>query len=212
MYCPGAVRALLHSTSARDDILLNATLTHTCHTAHCLISDVSEDHDLITHLTIDLDTQQLLLQMIDQATLVVSAVVDLANSCTVISEPKVSRTASYLIMPPPPAKKWSAADTQSINGLEMLSQAAVGLVDTPNMPDVTNDVYHHDCFALVSDDEDQVLSHLSPEQCASIVDGVFGELDDDFCLGPPAQKRFKTSGEGRSTRVDCCTSKEHHVF
>jgi hypothetical protein len=143
--------------------------------------------------------------MISQASLVVSAVVEAVNNGPVIPEPKVSRSSSYLVMPPPPAKKRpTASDHASISGLEMLSQAAAGISggSPPKMSHAAVDMRQDDSCVLVSDDEDQVLSHLSPEQCASIVDGVFRELDDDFCLGPPA-KRFKETGSPRSTRNEC---------
>lgn len=146
--------------------------------------------------------------MINQASLVVSAVVEVANRASVVPEQKFPRSSSYLLMPPPPAKKrLPTNDASFVSGLEMLSQAAAaaGLAGSMStkMSEMAQDIEHEepDVGVLVSDDEDQVVSHLSPEQCASIVDGVFGELDDDFCLGPPA-KRFKTSEAPRSTRAD----------
>ena len=97
------------------------------------------------------------------------------------------------------------SEESSVSGLDMLSQAAAKLVASisPKMSVVSprDKRQEPEAGILVSDDEDQVVSHLSPEQCASIVDGVFGELDDDFCLGPPA-KRFKTSDASLSTRAD----------
>ncbi|GKY90710.1 hypothetical protein MPSEU_000044400 [Mayamaea pseudoterrestris] len=159
--------------------------------------------DLLT-MTIELDTQQLLLQMIDQASLVVAAVADFAKTSSIIIPSKlskVSRSSSYLMMPPPPSKTAATETHQSpVSGLDMLSQAAVDM-DVPKLPPNATagarhdySVYYDDSSWVVvsDDDEDQVVtSNLSPEQCASIVDGVFGLLDtDNFCLGPPA-KRFK---------------------
>jgi hypothetical protein len=139
---------------------------------------------------IDLDTHELLLEMIDQASLVVATVVELANTACIVPESKLCRSSSFLEMPPPLPKRRKPC----MDALELLSQAAAGLVSISE-PTISCPVYSRastEHLVVVSDDEtEQDLLQLSPDQCASIVDGVFKELDDDyFCLGPPA-KRFK---------------------
>jgi hypothetical protein len=145
---------------------------------------------------IELDTKQLLSKMIHQASRVVAVVIELANTSSIVPESKLCRSSSFLVMPPPSTRPGQ------LKGLEMLSQVAAELDVKSHAPSTLVWASHEpgllaeQCL-VVSDDEVEQgpsqLSHLSPEQCASIVDGVFGELDDDFCLGPPA-KRFK-SGE-----------------
>lgn len=155
--------------------------------------DAESSEDVVT---IDLDTHKLLSEMIHQASRVVAAVVDVANTASIVPESKLCRSSSFLAMPPPKAKNLQPKPNTSGEtvGLELLSQAAGGepCVVSPDMRSKASRSLQVPCLTLVSDAESEAetepdLASLSPDQCADIVDGIFGEFDEAI-LEHPSKK------------------------
>lgn len=183
------------------------------------LSTTSDDQ--LVHITVD--TRHLLSVMILRASSVIAAVVEEANTSSIVPESKLCRSSSFLAMPPPMPKlnrrasssdgKASdllskAEDTKSKNrlhGLDILSTAAAELPivspdfraralmkQPPDMPNL-NLVLDESSSAnssITADEQD--LSDLSPDQCASIVDDIFGDFDDHILSNEPPLKKLKT--------------------
>jgi len=201
----------------------------------------------LVHITVD--TMQLLSKMILQASTVVAAVVDGANTSSIVPESKLCRSSSFLAMPPPkpkvlPSRKLSSSDEMAgegvaeaggngdshehhhhhdsykskMHGLDILGSAVVPADDEGGLPIVSPDIRamksptvapcmprlhlvrgvssntssSRSSCGSVDEQLQQDLSELSPDQCADIVDGIFGEFDDAILREPPA-KRLKSS-------------------
>jgi hypothetical protein len=150
-------------------------------------------------ICINLDTYKLLTDMIHQASRVVAAVVDVANTASIVPESKLCRSSSFLAMPPPQAKarsknpKSEPSSSSSSHGLDLLGKAAAELpIVSPDMSALKARMLQVPSFNLVSEAESETesehdLSDLSPDQCADIVDGIFGEFDDAI-LEPPTKR------------------------
>ena len=129
--------------------------------------------------------------MMDQASLMVAQIVETTNEAFSAPEPKLQRGASFFAMPPPLPRKERAAPA----GLDLLSQAA-GVKDsaviTPDLGAKKADVNLVPPLHLREDDEetddDTNVDDLSVDQCASIIDDVFGGMDDTLLQGPPLKK------------------------
>ena len=136
-------------------------------------------------VVIDLDTRELLAQMVQQAAHAVTAIVDLAGH-----EVKLPRSASFLAMPPPALpvpvlhrkKETVQFSTIPMSGLELLCSAAASElpVVSPHLgPVVIDDL---------EEDFDEDVSNLSLDQCADIIDVcLFGE-QAVFPEGPPSKR------------------------
>jgi hypothetical protein len=151
--------------------------------------------------------------MMLQAARVVALVVELTNRAygLVPDEPKLPRGDSYLVMPPPMSKnQLSLQQEQQQQQLatsgdrRKLDEAMTSWVGvTPSeLPIVSPDLFalnspHKPMPHLFLDyQQDGVfdpVDYLSPDQCADVVDGVFGVLDDSIFMGPPASKKLKSS-------------------
>lgn len=129
--------------------------------------------------------------MILQASRVVAVVVDIANTSSIVPESKLSRSYSFLAMPPPKPQAKAA------QALEMLSAAAAAeepMVVSPDMRSLVSPlVPRFPNFDLSSEDEaadvEQDLSELSPDECANIVDGIFGFFDESILGHQPSKKQ-----------------------
>jgi hypothetical protein len=149
----------------------------------------------LVQIQIQLDMHELLAKMMVQASRIVAAVVEVTNNAFVVPEANgdLERRDSYLIMPPPMPVKPTTVKSMPVKptavrpmgGLELLCRAAADL------PIVSPDVSALDApsrsipeLELTADP----FSGLSPDQCADIVDGVLGDFDDDFLMGPPMKK------------------------
>lgn len=170
----------------------------------------SEAHHALEAVAIDLDLHRLLGHMIQHAARVVSAVVEIAsNACNDDGKHPISRSASFLAMPPPglpartgrkralPFQRRSLIGPEGDGraGLDLLCRAADVLpVVSPDLtgaakPDWT--VRSLDLEAGVDDSEE--VSNLTVDQCADIVDTcLFGGEFTDSPEPPP--KRTKIEG------------------
>ena len=128
----------------------------------------------------------------------------------------IFRSESFLAMPPPLPKKPMSMRTkikQKPKGLDLLSMMASELpIVSPDITALSTPKYHvvpnikldddeeekdgnPNAFGAATSDEDVVneeedgVSDLSPDQCAEVVDGIFGDLDDDILMGPPMKKQ-----------------------
>ena len=146
--------------------------------------------------------------MMDQASLMVGQIVETTNEAFSIPEPKMERGASFFVMPPPKPRKQPAAA-----GLDLLSETAVAgatikdsVVITPDLTSRKSELNLIPSLQLppahqgeVHGDEDPdthmddvSVDELSVDQCASIIDDVFGCMDNTILQGPPL-KKAKTS-------------------
>lgn len=133
--------------------------------------------------------------MMDQASLMVAQIVESTNEAFCAPEPKLQRGASFFVMPPPSPRKKPAASA----GLDLVSQAAAAAGDAEDSAVITPDLGSKktDCslippFHLHDEDketaDDANVDDLSVDQCASIIDDVFGDMDGALLLGPPTKK------------------------
>lgn len=118
-----------------------------------------------------LDNKSLLSQMKSQASGVVAQVVDLTNSFFVIPEPKMfHRGDSYIVMPPP-ATPIRSSDKRALidfhqENKDVSSMKNFSLLDCDTVSRI-----------LLPEEQSQDQLDLSPDQCANILDDVFGSLD-----------------------------------
>lgn len=151
------------------------------------------DEDNKLQLKLELNTQGLLKSMMDQASLMVAEIVETTNDAFCIAEPKMERGESFFVMPPPMPRKRSAASA----GLDILSQAAAineSVIITPDLQARNCDAsavppLHLEEEDTYDNDENTAnVDDLSLDQCASIVDDVFGAMDDALLQGPCLKK------------------------
>jgi hypothetical protein len=140
---------------------------------------------------------------------VVDAIAEVSTDASSLPTSDMPRSASFLAMPPPKSRgPQDPHEALSYQGLELLSKAAAALpVVSPNIsggsgqhqtvPKLQLDV------SLLKDHKEQVddVSEMSVDQCANIVDNIFGEggIDDsvfhhhdmDHDMDPPANKRAR---------------------
>jgi hypothetical protein len=131
---------------------------------------------------------------------------------------KILRSDSTAAMPPPLPQLATLPQIQgdNIDGLDLLSKLAaerpivspdLSARSTPiyKIPGIRLGVIHgggkhrhqSDEYQDKSDEETDLVEDaveeesftLSPDQCANIVDCVFGDLDDVMLMGPPTKKR-----------------------
>lgn len=139
----------------------------------------------------------------EQAAHVVDAIAEVANSLKT-APPVLPRSASFLAMPPPKTRVPPHQDPHeelSSQGLELLSKAAAALpIVSPDMSGHTSPHHIPDLRLELScltnqRKEDEDVSQMSADQCASIVDNIFGEGVDDSVfhhqMEPPAAKRAR---------------------
>ena len=148
---------------------------------------------------IKLDVHKLLSGLMEQAAHVVTSVAEIASSTlTTVSMP---RSASFLAMPPPDPR--SPQRKKASLGLELLSRAASALpiVSPDSRRAVSSDSNNVDQIPSLrleiaalslppcEDDDVEDVATFSPDQCADIVDSIFGDVDDSvFNLVPPRKK------------------------
>jgi len=171
-------------------------------------------------IAIDLDTHDLLHKMVQQASRVVSTIVETTVCCSSSSKQDVqmSRSASFLAMPPPthlPVRRKpttteqqkkvaqfpasSSLVSQEEGGLDLLSRAAAELpIVSPYLSGVSstsNSISVPNLELETGENDgggDDAFSNLSADQCADIVDTcLFG---GDFSVEPPPFKRAKIEG------------------
>lgn len=134
----------------------------------------------------------------DQASLMVSQIVETTNEAFSIPGPKMERGESFFVMPPPKPRKQPAAV-----GLDLLSEVAgvkETVIITPDLSSKNSDMslvpslqlHHNEEEDTDTNADDVSVDDLSVDQCASIIDDVFGYFDDALLQGPPL-KKAKTS-------------------
>jgi len=172
------------------------------HKGQGFIKGIVRDSDSKIQLSLEVDSKRLLSSMMDQASLMVAKIVETTNEAFAAPEPKLPRGASFFVMPPPLPRKQPAAPA----GLDLLSQAASvkdSAVITPDLGAKKADASLVPLLRLHEDgeeEEDPDVDDLSVDQCASIIDDVFGGMndtifgcmDDTHLQGPPL-KKMKTS-------------------
>jgi hypothetical protein len=166
----------------------------------------------IDAIVIELDTHKLLSGLVDQAAHVVDAIADIASSSnSAMVENELNRSASFLAMPPPNPRAPNEPRTdqyQKISskdlGLKLLSKAASALpIVSPAMTGRMLELHPIPVFRLElpslsletkkNYDDEEDVSEMSADQCADIVDSIFGEGVDDsvFHMIPPPTKRAR---------------------
>ena len=129
--------------------------------------------------------------MMNQASRMAAIVVEMANGALSSPEKNLHRGDSFLAMPPPLPRIPSLHPEPDYDqgGLDLLSKMAAELpIVSPDVSSLGSPVQPVPNLEL---EEDEDLSGLSADQCADIVDGVFGGFDDAILIGPP-QKKTKT--------------------
>ncbi|KAL7580163.1 hypothetical protein ACA910_012916 [Epithemia clementina (nom. ined.)] len=113
---------------------------------------------------LEIDIHELLTQMKESAAEVVAQVIEMTNSFFVVPKPIFHRGESYLAMPPPQMGLRGESSTQNQALISPdLTACSQGPEDVP--------------FMMLNEDEYAEASDLSPDQCASILDDVFGDVD-----------------------------------
>jgi hypothetical protein len=169
---------------------------------------------------VEIDTSDLLAQMMSQASHIVGVVAAVSNSSLFQQENslnKILRSESTAAMPPPVPQLAThpLMHGDNIDGLDLLSKlAAERPVVSPDLsarytpiymiPRIRLDAirdgrkhryqpdqYHDKTDEEVDLAEDVVEDEsfaLSPDQCAAIVDCIFGDLDDVMLMSAPTKK------------------------
>jgi hypothetical protein len=155
----------------------------------------SEDNKFQVHLHVD--TKELLSNMMDQASHIVAEIVETTNEAFCLPEPKLERGDSFFVMPPPLPRK-----QQLSVGLELLSEAAEAakensVVITPDLTAKTSNanlipLFHLEDEQIAQQESEASVDELSSDQCAAIIDDVFGGWDDSLLQGP-RPKKIKTT-------------------
>jgi hypothetical protein len=169
----------------------------------------------LEHALVEIDTHDLLSQLMEEASRIVGFVAAMSETDLFQQDNsfnKILRSESTAAMPPPLPQLATLHRMQSdnIDGLDLLSKlAAERPIVSPdlsarskpiyNIPHMRLDAFHdggnhHPQSDHYQDKTDkEVLEDesfmLSPDQCADIVDFVFGDLDDVMLMGPPTKKR-----------------------
>jgi hypothetical protein len=215
---------------AHDTILdslrdLQVTPSFICLLTHkiplLLLIGVCLPNSQLEQALVELDTHDLLSQLMKQASRIVGVVAAMSN--TDLSQQdeslnKILRSESTAAMPPPLPQLATLPRMQgaNIDGLDLLSKLATERpIVSPDLSARSTPMYNIPCIHLevirdggkhlhqpdhhedktdervdLVEDLVEVESFmLSPDQCASIVDFVFGDLDDVTLMGPPAKKR-----------------------
>jgi hypothetical protein len=138
----------------------------------------------LSKIYLRLNLQHLLDDMMKQASQVVMTVVETVELSQRKNEKDIKRGNSFLAMPPPKPKKprFDPVASPLCGGLDLLSHTAAVL------PIVSPDMSAKKATANVIPDlelENEDVMSLSADQCADIVDGVFGEEFDDTILVSP---------------------------
>lgn len=183
----------------------NEVVTIAFSTTGTITGTFSPESHKMEAVEIKLDTRHLLNEMVQQAALVVSAVVEIASNACNNGKHQISRSASFLAMPPPSMPihnkrgvlpptfaSFLKANINGSAGLDLLSKAAAELpVVSPDLSG-TGPVWSVvQDFDLEADDED--VTNLSFDQCADIIDTcLFGGDFDDVSERP--SKRTKIDG------------------
>jgi hypothetical protein len=167
------------------------------------IGDCSSTCSLFQEVHVDIDTDALLSKMMTEASRVVGTIASMSNipnSSILIS--RISRSESQVAMPPPLPKKPTSRPKWEAQGLDLLSKTATDLpIVSPDISALKSPVrivpdihFHEEEKVEMQDNEsDEDLPELSLDQCADIVDCVFGDLDDLVLMGPPMKKPKRDS-------------------
>jgi hypothetical protein len=188
-----------------------------------LLIGVCSPNSQLEQALVDINTNDLLSQIMEQASRIVGVVAALSNANVFQQDDslnKILRSESTAAMPPPLPQLATIPETQGehIDGLGLLSKLAAELpIVSPDLSARSTPIHsiprirlgvirdggkhrhqsdHHHEGKIDEEDnlaedavEDEVCM-LSIEQCANIVDCVFGGLLDDVMLmGPPTKKR-----------------------
>jgi len=134
-----------------------------------------------------LEMHEFLAKMMDQASRMVAILVELANSAFDTPEKNLHRGDSFFAMPPPlpkiPSRLPKPKPDRDHCGLDLLSKMAAELpIVSPDVSSLGSPVQSVPNLELEQDED------LSFQQCADIVDCIFGEFDDAILMGPPPKK------------------------
>lgn len=182
-----------------------------CNTLYIILTTIvsgsfSETNELLA-VEIQLDVADLLRLMIDKASQVVSKIVGIAShACGNHGKHQISRSASFLSMPPPPNRRKQARpvlsavlkprpNKRSFGGLELLSQAAANVaVVSPDLRGSTApcllSVPRLDLEEAPTEMQTEE-STLSVDQCVDIIDTCLFTDDDRTTSEPTTPKRRK---------------------
>lgn len=143
-----------------------------------------------------------------QASRIVGVVADLSNA-TIAQETKIPRSESCAAMPPPLPKLLVTSKKRDRGGLDILCNAAANAAERPIVsPDLRahpEPTFHSIPYIHLEElhqeatPQDAVLAEQSPpegqdcalsaDQCANIVDCIFGDLDAAALVCSPPPKR-----------------------
>ena len=149
-----------------------ASLSHAC----CLcVASFDSHNQLLTSVEVLIDTHELLAQLIDRASMVMSKALDIVRAVCALGPqfppaPLPKHDLSELQVPMPKHIACQTSDQRAMVSPEVEPKL--------EQPEVT-------LFLL-----DETISNLSPQRCANIVDFVIGEVDHIFF---PPPKRRKTN-------------------
>jgi len=152
--------------------------------------------------------------MMKQTSRIVGVVVAFSNSNLLSHDnSKIFRSESCAAMPPPLPQLTAVSSKRGLHLLSKAAEEAERPIVSPDLCalDEPTTVYHSIPYIYLEkrsaciDQDEQAdednedfgdlaqggqVSTLSPDQCADIIDCVFGDIDDDMLMGaPPAKKR-----------------------
>jgi hypothetical protein len=179
-----------------------------------LLIGVHLPNSKLEEAVVEIDTPDLLAQIMSQASHIVGVVTAVSNASLFQQDNslnRILRSESTATMPPPVPQLATHPLMQgdNIDGLDLLSRlAAERPVVTPDLSARSTPLHNipRMCLDAIRDggkrryqpdlqqpkiDEDIVDNEsfvLSPDQCADIVDCVFGDLDDVMLMGAPRKK------------------------
>ena len=190
------------------------------HLTSILLTGVYLPSSQLEEAVVEIDTPDLLTQMMSQASHIVGVVAAVSNASLFQQDDsfnKILRSESTAAMPPPVPQVATHPVMQggNIDGLDLLSKLAaerpvvspdLSARSTPidSIPHIRLDAirnggkhhYQQDHYQDNTDKkvdlaenvaEDETFA-LSPDQCADIVDCIFGDLDDVMLMGAPTKK------------------------
>eukprot|EP00522_Entomoneis_paludosa_P013942 CAMPEP_0172449932 /NCGR_PEP_ID=MMETSP1065-20121228/8502_1 /TAXON_ID=265537 /ORGANISM="Amphiprora paludosa, Strain CCMP125" /LENGTH=394 /DNA_ID=CAMNT_0013201693 /DNA_START=99 /DNA_END=1283 /DNA_ORIENTATION=+ len=166
-----------------------------------IVSQDSPDHSM--NLKMQLDTKELLAQMKLQAADIVAHVVDITNTFFAVPEDSsIGRGDSFLAMPPPPKLESNAISQAQYprknfeDKRELPGDSKTLALISPDLS--ATSACTHIIPTLMLDDQGMLEFDLSPDQCANILDDVFGNVDLTLFASSsdeePPQKKTKISG------------------
>jgi hypothetical protein len=174
--------------------------------------------NVFQQVKVDIDTHDLLSQMMKQASHIVGVVAALSDtdlsSQDNDGESKILRSESCAAMPPPLPQLTAVSSKRGLHLLSKAAEEAERPIVSPDLCalDEPTTIYHSIPYIYLEkrgacieqdeqadeDDEDfgdlaqgGQVSTLSPDQCADIIDCVFGDIDDDMLMGAPPPKKRK---------------------